>query len=78
MHDMFHIRRDTPRKSLQDDGVDLEGHIELTGSPSLNQGVLDLNHYRIVNDVWHFFSVDWGHNCKLLCALCLHFADKCS
>ena len=25
---------------------------------------LDLNHYRIVNELWHFMSVDWGHHCN--------------
>ena len=25
---------------------------------------LDLNHYRIVDEVWHFCSVDWGSRCK--------------
>ena len=27
---------------------------------------LDINHYRIVNEVWHFCSVDWGSKCKAL------------
>lgn len=26
---------------------------------------LDLNHYNIVNEVWHYCSVDWGSRCKL-------------
>ena len=41
---------------------------------------LDLNHYRIVNEVWHFMSVDWGYRCKLpsrviFCGIYIELAD---
>lgn len=51
-----------------------------------SDGVLDLNHYQIVDEVWHFASVDWSSNCEadlsllngdsilnVLTALCLGF-----
>ena len=25
---------------------------------------LDMNHYRMVNEVWYYCSVDWGNRCK--------------
>jgi hypothetical protein len=28
-------------------------------------GTLDLNHYRWINQVWHYNSVDFGSSCKL-------------
>ena len=28
--------------------------------------MLDLNHYKMVNEVWHYYSVDWGTNCRSL------------
>ena len=27
--------------------------------------MLDINHYKMVNEVWHYYSVDWGNNCEL-------------
>lgn len=27
---------------------------------------LNLNYYHLVNEVWHFCSVDWGSRCKRL------------
>lgn len=27
---------------------------------------LNLNYYHLVNEVWHFCSVDWGSRCKTL------------
>jgi hypothetical protein len=27
--------------------------------------VRDLSHYHIVDDVWHWSSVDWGRRCEL-------------
>ena len=35
-----------------------------TEDAAVKSGTLDLNHYRIVNEVWHFMSVDWGYRCK--------------
>jgi len=28
------------------------------------EGVRDLGHYHVVDDVWHWSSVDWGRRCK--------------
>lgn len=49
--------------------ADLEGHLETSDSRSRRRGPLDLNHYRIVNEVWHYSSVDWGHKCMSFYAL---------
>ena len=40
--------------------------VESRDSPGLDTmpSALDLNHYRIVNELWNFTSVDWGHKCK--------------
>ena len=35
---------------------------ESNDTPDVRYRMLDLNHYRIVNDVWHFTSVDRGHH----------------
>lgn len=44
--------------------------IEMTNDThKQDPGMIDLNHYRITNNVWHFFSVDWGSKCKMW--LCL-------
>jgi hypothetical protein len=40
---------------------DTESH-DLAPGSGLDSS-LDLNHYRIVNELWHFMSVDWGHRC---------------
>ena len=34
---------------------------EMKTNPNSAAMRLDLNHYRIVNEIWHFISVDWGH-----------------
>ena len=36
---------------------------EMKANPNSAAMRLDLNHYRIVNEIWHFISVDWGHRC---------------
>lgn len=50
-------------KNLEYRVADLEGHLEKSDSRSRRTGPLDLNHYRMVNEVWHYSSVDWGHKC---------------
>ena len=32
-------------------------------TPTYSPTPMDINHYRIVDEVWHFASVDWGHRC---------------
>ena len=34
------------------------------GKQAPTSNLQDLNHYRIVSDVWQFVSVDWGYDCK--------------
>ena len=68
-HPVFHprtARRDRKQaaagfqqQSLKDDPETYEMEQETT----VSEGLLDLNHYRIANDVWHFMSVDWGYQC---------------
>ena len=53
------------RKSTDTHSADLEK--DEKGLPVLARfPMLDLNHYKMVNEVWHFYSVDWGTNCKSL------------
>lgn len=51
--------------SVDSHSGDIEGHHELTEFES-RSGELDLNYYRLVDEVWHFCSVDWGSRCKFL------------
>lgn len=68
-----HLRRarDGPEekdeKSMSDYVLDLEGRMSSAEQPIVRHvdRTLDLNHYRIVDEVWHFSSVDWGSNCKV-------------
>jgi hypothetical protein len=39
------------------------GMTELMHSTQLEM-VQDLSHYQLVNDVWHWSTVDWGRRCK--------------
>lgn len=36
-------------------------HVSISDASTLN-----LNHYNIVNEVWHYCSVDWGSKCKII------------
>lgn len=58
-------------RSVESHFGDMEGHHELGERESSE---LDLNYYRLVNEVWHFCSVDWGSRCKFL-ALMLNGFD---
>ena len=53
----------TQRKSTDTHSSDLEkdekGVEVLAKSP-----MLDLSHYKMVNEVWHYCSVDWGAKCR--------------
>lgn len=74
LHGLRYLHRDkddqgdVDEKSIRDSSADLEGHLSPSDQPSISSTseTLDLNHYRIVDDVWHFSSVDWGLNCKSL------------
>lgn len=48
---------------MHDKSFDLEGHHEGNEHPATESQAIDLNHYTIVNEVWHYASVDWGHRC---------------
>ena len=51
------------RKSTDTHSADLEK--DEKGLPVLARfPMLDLNHYKMVNEVWHYYSVDWGTNCR--------------
>jgi hypothetical protein len=41
------------------------GMTELMHSTQLEM-VQDLSHYQLVNDVWHWSTVDWGRRCEFL------------
>jgi hypothetical protein len=45
-------------------GSDIES-VDTPATPAYSHMTLDINHYRIVDEVWHFASIDWGHRCKL-------------
>lgn len=32
--------------------------------PTVSQDTVDVSHYNMVNEVWHYCSVDWGKKCK--------------
>lgn len=55
-------------KSILDGAADLEGRVSFSEQPSVSstRPSLDLNHYQIVDDAWHYSSVDWGRNCESL------------
>ncbi|KAK3176454.1 hypothetical protein OEA41_007777 [Lepraria neglecta] len=53
------------RKSMDARSSDIEMDIEGASSP-VSSPMLDLSHYKMVNEVWHYFSVDWGTKCMYL------------
>ncbi|MCJ1399472.1 hypothetical protein MMC11_002674 [Xylographa trunciseda] len=70
----YHSRRDfwhspKPRpnseKVVDEKSIDIERDHERIYIPSTQSEAIDLNHYTIVNEVWHYASVDWGS--KYLC-----------
>ena len=52
-----------PWKSSKRISADVESHIEMGKQSGNATEVLELNHYRIVSEIWHFFSVDLGQKC---------------
>ena len=42
------------------------GDLEMQYSQQPHAEALDLNHYRVVSEVWHYSSIDWGNKCKNL------------
>ncbi|KAI9808671.1 MAG: hypothetical protein M1825_003823 [Sarcosagium campestre] len=46
------------------DDLEKKGAIGLDLQSESRDQTLDLNHYRLVDDVWHYCSVDWGDKCE--------------
>ena len=50
------------RRSVETQSLDLEK--EGMAVPSTSRPpVLDLSHYKLVEEVWHYCSVDWSNKC---------------
>ena len=64
MRAMMH-RWKTERPSFESQAADIE-MMKTLEEPASHATTPDLNHYRIVNEVWYFCSVDWGSRCKML------------
>ena len=60
-----HEERETTKfQSSQVNEIDMEKATkDLSSSAHAAKG-LDLNHYKVINDVWYYCSVDWGRKCK--------------
>ena len=52
-----------PWRSSKRISADVESHTEMAKQSGNVAEVLELNHYRIVSEIWHFFSVDLGQRC---------------
>ncbi|MCJ1420907.1 hypothetical protein MMC32_007266 [Xylographa parallela] len=65
--DFWHTTKPRPNleKVIQEKSIDIERDHEKVDTPSTQSEAIDLNHYTIVNEVWHYASVDWGS--KYLC-----------
>lgn len=63
------------RESIDTRTSDPEKNVGMTLA-SADEDMLDLSHYRMVNEVWHYCSVDWGARCKRPCPyLFMSFSD---
>lgn len=51
------------RSSFDSHALDVEMS-STSESPVSHATSLDLNHYRIIDEVWYFCSIDWGDKCK--------------
>ena len=58
---MLHSPRPESFKLVDRESNDVERR---HGSSDPDSSTIDLNHYRLINKVWHFFSVDPGPKCK--------------
>ncbi|MCJ1386640.1 hypothetical protein MMC17_009766 [Xylographa soralifera] len=65
--DFWHTPKPRPNleRVFQEKSIDIERDHERIDNPSTQSEAIDLNHYTIVNEVWHYASVDWGS--KYLC-----------
>lgn len=57
------IHRFKDRSSFDSHAADVE-MTSTDESPVSHATSLDLNHYRIIDEVWYFCSIDWGDKCK--------------
>ena len=64
--DLSHEHTSGEHKTAQNHVDDLEGDVEMQNSRKVHAEALDLNHYRVVSEVWHYSSMDWGSKCKCL------------
>lgn len=55
----------TDRTSTESHSFDLEMHNIDGNSISDSHVLLDLSHYKLVNEVWHYNSVDWASHRKI-------------
>lgn len=51
------------RRSVGSQSLDLEKE-GMTNPTALRPPPLDLSHYRLVEEVWHYCSVDWNNKCS--------------
>ena len=53
-----------PKRAKEADAISLASmdveKNQRIASPTTSSSLMDINHYRIVDEVWHFASVDWG------------------
>ena len=57
-------RETTKNQNLQVDEIDMEKAAKDSSSSAHVAKGLDLNHYKVINEVWYYCSVDWGSKCK--------------
>ncbi|SLM37579.1 hypothetical protein LPUS_07476 [Lasallia pustulata] len=61
MHEMWHHQKEMEQTSRQSQASDPESVLEMANVESTGRTALDISHYNIINEVWHYSSVDWGH-----------------
>ena len=65
-HKTRHSRESAAEKAREEfDSEESIGMTEIMHSTQLDM-VRDLSHYHIVDEVWHWSTVDWGRRCKYL------------
>ena len=62
MHEMWHHQKEMEQTSRQSQTSDPESLLEVAKLDSKGRTALDISHYNIINEVWHYSSVDWGHD----------------
>ncbi|KAK5007976.1 hypothetical protein LTR16_005618 [Cryomyces antarcticus] len=72
------FRRSPPRQEKSPvPSLDLEEGSDTTELSSLSEldPLYNINHYSIVDDVWHYSSVDWGRRCMFPSLVSWNFRD---